>query len=112
MPEDVRQAKRIKYKIGKRAELCDGTEEFRLEDGFQPDSDNHTLQSTVAVAGDRQCTPRTQSTVQPSTLDSTTTAAPAAHVIVVLFHHPMAVPSLHLKELTHLQGLLCISLSS
>mmetsp|Transcript_86226 Transcript_86226/g.175145 ORF Transcript_86226/g.175145 Transcript_86226/m.175145 type:complete len:290 (+) Transcript_86226:2-871(+) len=79
MPDDVRQAKRIKYKIGKRAELCDGTEEFHLEDGFQPDSNtNHTFQSTVAVAGDRQCTPRTQSTVQPSTLvDSTTTTAPA-----------------------------------
>ena len=40
MPDDVRQAKRIKYKIGKKAELSDGTEEFTLEDGFQKSNEN------------------------------------------------------------------------
>ena len=66
MPEDVRQAKRIKHNIGKRAELCDGTEEFNLEEGFK---------NTVESVNDDAGAPGIQSnettqTTQP-TVDST-----------------------------------------
>ena len=43
MPDDIRQAKRIKLKIGKKAELSDGTEEFHLEQGFKSSTENMPL---------------------------------------------------------------------
>ena len=35
MPDEVRQAKRIKHTIGLKADLGDGEEEFDLEEGYQ-----------------------------------------------------------------------------
>ena len=35
MPEEVRQAKRIKHTIGLKADLGDGEEQFDLEEGYQ-----------------------------------------------------------------------------
>ena len=70
MPDDVRQAKRIEYKIGKKAELSDGTEEFHLEDGFK-NSNEHEQDITN---DQRRSTPTTHSTVQ-STIQSTTSSS-------------------------------------
>ena len=73
MPEDVRQAKRLKYKIGKKAELSDGTKEFNLEEGFKH-SDEHE-DDTITGTDGRHSTQTTQPTVE-STYHSTSTSRP------------------------------------
>ena len=99
MPEDVRQAKRIKYKIGKRAELCDGTEEFHLDEGFktssvveEPNVDTTgtgdppestqttqpTVQSTIEVLDDA-ATNTAGSTITPSKRSYTSRASTSPH---------------------------------
>ena len=65
MPDDVRQAKRIKYKIGKKAELSDGTEEFHLEDGFKSSNENEEhITIDVTTAGEPNSLQTTQPTVE------------------------------------------------
>mmetsp|Transcript_18461 Transcript_18461/g.42126 ORF Transcript_18461/g.42126 Transcript_18461/m.42126 type:complete len:137 (+) Transcript_18461:116-526(+) len=72
MPDDVRQAKRIKYKIGKKAELSDVTEEFHLEHRFKSSNEEDITDDQRRLS-----TPTTQPTVQstiPSTTSTTTTS--------------------------------------
>ena len=78
MPDDVRQAKRIKYKIGKKAELSDGTEEFNLEDGFKSSNEEDTT-VVGSTTGDPQ-EPRMVQTTNTTNPTSPPAAAPAASV--------------------------------
>ena len=66
MPDDVRQAKRIKYKIGKKAELSDGTEEFHLENGFKSSYENEEHTNTIVdvTTGEPNSLERNQPTVE------------------------------------------------
>ena len=74
MPDDVRQAKRIKYKIGKKAELSDGTEEFHLEQGFQSSIENNVdITGTDGRHSTQTTQPRLQSTIQQSITTTSTT---------------------------------------
>ena len=85
MPEDVRQAKRIKYKIGKKAELSDGTEEFHLEDGFKSSNENEEhITIAVTTPGEpnslQTTQPTVESTVQLINTSSGNNKTPAASV--------------------------------
>ena len=50
MPDDVRQAKRIKWKIGAKASIGGGKEEYDLREGFSSNNNNVDLLPALPCA--------------------------------------------------------------